>query len=99
VSDELSSADKQAILDQIVELTTPVFKQQGDFSMGEYIERWGEVNAPHTITTGFANNHLEQLVAKGLLEKIEDVYDPETSRYGAVYRWTGKQVLDVREKS
>ena len=86
MNDEISAEDKQTILDQVIRLTTPLFRQPGDFTIGEYIERWEVVNG-HSITTGYAVNHLDRLIRAGRIEKIEDVYDPEASRKCNVYRW------------
>lgn len=78
------------ILDEIVELTTPDFRQAGDFTMGEFIDRWNSANAPHTITTGAATHWLDDLVRDGELEKVERVYDPDACRYVHVYRKVGQ---------
>jgi len=79
------------ILGEIVELTTPEFKQPGDFTVNEYIASWNEANAPHSITTGAANGWLDDLIQAGKLVKIDRLYDPEAHRYVNVYRRVEKE--------
>jgi hypothetical protein len=74
------------VLAEIVDLTTPEFRQLGDFTMGEFIERWNAANDPHHITTGGATHWLDDMVQDGTLVKIEHVYDSKSHRYVNVYR-------------
>jgi hypothetical protein len=80
------TASTEQILAEIVDVTTPPMRQPGDFTMGEYIERWNAENAPHRITTGAATRWLDDLIADGELVKVERLYDPDTHRYVNVYR-------------
>jgi len=74
------------ILAEIVELTTPPMRVDGDFTMGEFIDRWNNENAPHTITTGAATKWLDDLIRDGTLVKVERVYDADAHRFVNVYR-------------
>ena len=79
------TATTEEILAEIVELTTPEFRQPGDFTLGEYVERWIQQNGKR-ITTSFAVRWLDDLVEKGVLVKVKHVYDAGTSRRCSVYR-------------
>jgi len=73
------------ILAEVVRLTTPSVRQPGDFTIHEYMDAFKQQNG-FSITTGAANPWLEDLVNRGILERLEDVYDPENSRRCTVYR-------------
>ena len=91
---DLPMGDRCAILDQIIELTTPDFRQPGDFTINEYVDALNRTTG-HTFTTGYADTWLGRLVELGCLEKIHGIYDPETSRRNTVYRWTGRPLPET----
>lgn len=80
----------EEILNEIVQLTTPVVRLPGDFTANEYIARFRQMNG-FAITTGAACPWLDDLVARGILTKHEDVYDVEASRRVTVYRKVGQE--------
>jgi len=79
------TATAEEILAEIVELTTPEFRQPGDFTLGEYVEQWIRQNDKR-ITTTFATRWLNDLVEKGVLVTVKHVYDAGVSRRVTVYR-------------
>jgi len=86
---DVTEQERQAILREMVELTTPEFRQPDDFTIKEFIAEWNETNAPHSITIGGATRWLVALVRDEKLVKVENIYDSVAHRHVCVYRKVG----------